>query len=59
MQSAPTLAEGRPGLAPEPVPRRWSSSYPFAILVFLAAAIVAFTVMAIVLGWLTQDVFGL
>jgi ferric-dicitrate binding protein FerR (iron transport regulator) len=42
-----------------PARRRWSATRSFALLVFIAAAIVAFAVLAIALGWLTQDSFGL
>jgi hypothetical protein len=38
---------------------RWASAHASAVLVFLAAAIVGFAVMAIALGWIGKDLLGL
>lgn len=38
---------------------RWFTAHVYAVLVFLAAAIVVFALLAIALGWIGEDVLGL
>jgi hypothetical protein len=70
--SAPQPEFEGPAEAPRPVePRldetsvaapersRWAAAHASAVLVFLAAAIVVFALMAIALGWIGADVLGL
>jgi hypothetical protein len=56
---APSPPEPRLDETPAPERSRWASAHASAVLVFLAAAIVVFAVMAVAFGWIAADVVGL
>jgi hypothetical protein len=65
----PHCSAPQPGFDGDPVdeavaavPRtrgHWLATHVYTVLVFLAAAIVVFAVLAIALGWIGEDVLGL
>jgi hypothetical protein len=65
----PHCSAPQPGFDDDPVdeavataPRtqaRWFAAHVYAVLVFLAAAIIVFALLAIALGWIGEDVLGL
>lgn len=52
VDEAPVAAAPRPH-------GRWFAGHVYAVLVFLAAAIVVFGLLAIALGWISDNVLGL